>query len=145
MPSSSQQGSCTASDGLSVFQRTGNWFIPRKNRAYPALIKAAIRIPGVQAFRRWFLFQYAESLTLMIRQPKTLGRIGRARSSIFMRYQRKDPGAVQSVPRARAVMTSWSTTCGTGTAQTVGSEVACPSPTDATRPTSWANVQARPS
>lgn len=76
---------------LSVFQRTGNWFIPRKNRAYPALIKAIIRfIPGVQAYRRWFLYQYAESLTLMIRHPRTLGRIGRARSSIFMRYQLKD-------------------------------------------------------
>ncbi len=35
---------------VSVFQRTGNWFLPRRNRAYPALIKAAIRrMPGLQA------------------------------------------------------------------------------------------------
>lgn len=77
---------------LSVFQRTGNWFLPRKNRAYPALIKAAIRfIPGVQAYRRWFIYQYAELLTLMIRHPKTFGRLGQAQSSMFMRFQLKDP------------------------------------------------------
>jgi cation diffusion facilitator CzcD-associated flavoprotein CzcO len=77
---------------LTVFQRSGNWFFPRKNRAYPAFIKAAIRfIPGVQAYRRWFIYQYAESLTAMIRHPKTLGRVGQARSSTFMRSQLKDP------------------------------------------------------
>ena len=29
--------------GLTVFQRTGNWFLPRKNRPYPPWVKAAIR------------------------------------------------------------------------------------------------------
>ncbi|MBV9162463.1 MAG: NAD(P)/FAD-dependent oxidoreductase [Pseudonocardiales bacterium] len=77
---------------LIVFQRTGNWFLPRRNRAYPAFIKAAIQfIPGVQAYRRWFIFQYCESLTLMIRHPRTLGLLGKVRSSIFMRLQLKDP------------------------------------------------------
>ena len=53
---------------LVVFQRTANWFMPRKNRAYPRLVKAAIRyVPGVHAFRRRFMFDYSESLTLMIR------------------------------------------------------------------------------
>jgi cation diffusion facilitator CzcD-associated flavoprotein CzcO len=77
---------------LTVFQRTGNWFLPRKNRRYPAVIKAAIQaIPGVQAFRRNFLFQYGEALTLAIRHPRTVGRLVRARSHAFMRMQLKDP------------------------------------------------------
>jgi cation diffusion facilitator CzcD-associated flavoprotein CzcO len=77
---------------LIVFQRTGNWFLPRKNRPYPALIKAFIRyVPGVQAFRRRFLYEYGESLTLMIRHPRTAGRIGHARSAVFMRWQLRDP------------------------------------------------------
>ena len=37
---------------LTVFQRTGNWFLPRRNRRYPPLVRAAVRwIPGVQALR----------------------------------------------------------------------------------------------
>jgi cation diffusion facilitator CzcD-associated flavoprotein CzcO len=77
---------------LVVFQRTGNWFLPRKNRPYPKLFKAAVRyVPGLQAYRRRFIFEYGESLTLMIRHPKTWGRIGRARSAAFMRWQLRDP------------------------------------------------------
>ncbi len=77
---------------LSVFQRTGNWFLPRKNRRYPAAVKAAIeRVPGLQALRRKFVFQYTESLTLAIRHPGTVGRLAGARSAAFMRSQLKDP------------------------------------------------------
>ena len=77
---------------LLVFQRTGNWFLPRRNRAYPAPIKAIIRhVPGVQAFRRRFMFNYGESLTAMIRHPRTFGRLGHARSAVFMRWQLRDP------------------------------------------------------
>ena len=77
---------------LSVFQRTGNWFLPRKNHRYPALFKAVVeRIPGVQAFRREFVFQYTESLTLAIRHPRTVGRLAGIRSAAFMRQQLKDP------------------------------------------------------
>jgi len=73
---------------LVVFQRTGNWFMPRKNRAYPKLVKALVRyVPGVQALRRGFIFQYGEFLTRMIRHPRTWGRIGHLRSALFMRYQ----------------------------------------------------------
>jgi cation diffusion facilitator CzcD-associated flavoprotein CzcO len=33
---------------LSVFQRTGNWFLPRRNHVYPPLVRAAIRlVPGL--------------------------------------------------------------------------------------------------
>jgi cation diffusion facilitator CzcD-associated flavoprotein CzcO len=77
---------------LSVFQRTGNWFMPRHNRRYNTAVRAAIaRIPGLQALRRRFVFEYTESLTLAIRHPKGFGRIARARSESFMRSQLKDP------------------------------------------------------
>lgn len=77
---------------LKVFQRTGNWFLPRKNRRYNAAVSAAIaRVPGLQALRRKFVFQYTESLTLAIRHPRTVGRLAKARSTAFMRSQLKDP------------------------------------------------------
>ena len=76
---------------LDVFQRTGNWFLPRRNRPYPAPVRAIIKyVPGVQAYRRRFIYNYGESLTLMIRHPRTLGRVGRLRSTLFMRSQLKD-------------------------------------------------------
>ncbi len=83
---------------LTVFQRTGNWFFPRKNRRYPAAVKALIkRVPGLQAFRRRFMYHYCESLTMMIRHPRTLGRIGKLRSTLFMRSQLKDPALREQV------------------------------------------------
>jgi cation diffusion facilitator CzcD-associated flavoprotein CzcO len=76
---------------LLVFQRTGNWFMPRKNRPYPSSIRAAIRyLPGIQAYRRRFIYNYGESLTMMIRHPRSVGLLGRARSSLFMRWQLRD-------------------------------------------------------
>ncbi|MGA2454016.1 MAG: NAD(P)/FAD-dependent oxidoreductase [Solirubrobacteraceae bacterium] len=77
---------------MSVFQRTGNWFLPRHNRRYNQAIRTAIaRVPGLQALRRKFVFEYTESLTLAIRHPDTVGRLARARSVAFMRSQLKDP------------------------------------------------------
>jgi cation diffusion facilitator CzcD-associated flavoprotein CzcO len=77
---------------LTVFQRTGNWFLPRRNRRYPTLVREAIeRIPGLQGLRRAFVYQYTESLTLAIRHPATVGRLAAARSAAFMRSQLKDP------------------------------------------------------
>jgi cation diffusion facilitator CzcD-associated flavoprotein CzcO len=81
-----------AVERLTVFQRTGNWFMPRRNRRYNARVKAAIeRVPGLQALRRRFVFEYTESLTLAIRHPSTVGRVAAARSAAFMRSQLKDP------------------------------------------------------
>ena len=77
-------------DKLVVFQRSGNWFLPRRNRPYPRWFRALVKVPGVQGFRRRFIFWYGESLTLMIRNPRTWGRIGRARSAAFMRWQLRD-------------------------------------------------------
>jgi cation diffusion facilitator CzcD-associated flavoprotein CzcO len=77
---------------LSVFQRTGNWFLPRRNHVYPPLARAAIRhVPGLQRLRRSFLFNYCESLTLAIRHPRTVGRLAGMRSAAFMRHQLPDP------------------------------------------------------
>jgi cation diffusion facilitator CzcD-associated flavoprotein CzcO len=75
---------------LVVFQRTGNWFLPRKNHAYPKWFKALVKVPGVQWLRRNFVFWYGESLTLMIRHPRTWGRLGWAKSALFMRMQVRD-------------------------------------------------------
>ncbi len=78
---------------LSVFQRSGNWFLPRRNRHYPAAARAAIRrVPGLQRARRAFLKNvYLESLTAMIRNPATVGRVGTLWSTLFMRGQLRDP------------------------------------------------------
>jgi len=76
---------------MTVFQRTGNWFMPRRNRPYPAPIRAAIRrVPGLQAYRRGFLTQYLELLTAAIRNPDRLGRVVRVLSTAFMRSQLRD-------------------------------------------------------
>jgi cation diffusion facilitator CzcD-associated flavoprotein CzcO len=76
---------------LIVFQRTGNWFLPRKNRPYPRAFRALVSyVPAVQAIRRRFIFQYCESLTLAIRHPRTIGRLLQLRSAAFMRWQLRD-------------------------------------------------------
>ena len=77
---------------LTIFQRTGNWFLPRRNRRYPRLLRAAVeRVPGVQALRRGAVFGCCEALTLAIRHPRTVGRLVRLSSAAFMRRQLKDP------------------------------------------------------
>lgn len=71
---------------LTVFQRSGNWFLPRRNRPYPAAIKTLVaRVPRVQAARRRYMFLYCEALTLCIRFPRTLGRLLGLRAAAFMR------------------------------------------------------------
>jgi cation diffusion facilitator CzcD-associated flavoprotein CzcO len=83
---------------LHVFQRTGNWFFPRKNRAYPSWLKwIFMHVPGVERWRRWVLYQYAESLTVMIRHPRTFGKLGWLRSTLFMRWQLRDPNVRRRV------------------------------------------------
>jgi cation diffusion facilitator CzcD-associated flavoprotein CzcO len=77
---------------LKVFQRTGNWFMPRRNRRYNASVRRVIEgVPGLQRLRRGFVFEYTESLTLAIRHPDTIGRLAAARSAAFMRSQLTDP------------------------------------------------------
>jgi cation diffusion facilitator CzcD-associated flavoprotein CzcO len=77
---------------LSVFQRTANRMMPRKNHVYPPWLRAAVdHVPGLQWLRRRWVFQYTESLTLAIRHPRTVGRILALRSAVFMRSQLPDP------------------------------------------------------
>jgi cation diffusion facilitator CzcD-associated flavoprotein CzcO len=76
---------------LTVFQRTGNWFLPRRNRAYPPPLRWAFEhVPGLQAWRRRYVFLYCELLTQAIRHPRTLGRLVGAWSAAFMRRQLQD-------------------------------------------------------
>ena len=77
---------------VTVFQRTGNWYLPRRNRPYPPLVKRLFQtVPGLQAYRRRYMFQYTETVTRLIRNPRTLGRLGALWSTLFMRRTIKDP------------------------------------------------------
>jgi cation diffusion facilitator CzcD-associated flavoprotein CzcO len=76
---------------LSVFQRTGNWMLPRENRVYSPWLREAIRrLPPINWFRRQFIFNYCEMLTMGIRHPRTFGRLLGWRSAFFMRRQLPD-------------------------------------------------------
>jgi cation diffusion facilitator CzcD-associated flavoprotein CzcO len=76
---------------LTVYQRTPNWLLPRRNHKYPPLLRALImRVPGLQRLRRAFLFNFLEGLTMSIRHPRTIGRLTAWRSARFMRSQLPD-------------------------------------------------------
>ncbi len=77
---------------LTVYQRSGNWFLARRNKKYPPGVRLAIeRIPVVQPLLRRFFFWYGEVLTAAIRNPNTVGKIVKARSTAFMKRKVKDP------------------------------------------------------
>jgi cation diffusion facilitator CzcD-associated flavoprotein CzcO len=83
---------------LTLFQRTGNWFMPRRNRRYPRLLRAAFEhVPGLQSWRRIYLHHYCETLTMLIRNPRGVGRLGRLMSGTFMRMQLTDPAVRRKV------------------------------------------------
>jgi cation diffusion facilitator CzcD-associated flavoprotein CzcO len=76
---------------LTVFQRTGNWFLPRRNRPYPAAVRWLFRrVPVARRAWRALLFHVIETLTLLIRHPRTLGHVGRLAATVFMRAQLRD-------------------------------------------------------
>ncbi|WP_067897510.1 flavin-containing monooxygenase [Nocardia vaccinii] len=78
-------------DKLSVFQRTGNWFMPRRNEPYAAPVRWAMRrSPAIARAWRWLIFQYMETLTASIHHPNTFGLFNRAISYVFMRSQLRD-------------------------------------------------------
>ncbi len=77
---------------LTVYQRTPNWLLPRRNHVYPRVVRELIRrVPGLQELRRALLFNFLEGLTLSIRHPRTVGRLSAWRSARFMRSQTPDP------------------------------------------------------
>jgi cation diffusion facilitator CzcD-associated flavoprotein CzcO len=83
---------------LTVYQRTGNWLLPRENRIYPRWMRAAIRRVGaINWLRRHYLFNYCEALTMAIRHPRTVGRMLGWRSARFMRSQVSDPALLAKV------------------------------------------------
>ncbi len=76
---------------LSVFQRTGNWFLPRQNKPYSARRLALFRrLPLTRVLFRFGMYAYTELLTLMIRHPRSVGLIGRLWSTLFMLGQLRD-------------------------------------------------------
>lgn len=77
---------------LSVFQRTGNWFLPRGTSLYPEFLSALLRkVPVAKSVWRSILFWYMEFLTALVRNPKTIGWIGKLQSALFMRWQLWEP------------------------------------------------------
>ncbi len=77
---------------MTVFQRSGNWFMPRRNRPYPTAYKRMIeRVPHFQAARRYYWRRYGEFLTFAIRHPASFGRLLHQFSKGFMRSQLTDP------------------------------------------------------
>lgn len=72
---------------LTVFQRTGNWFMSRENRPYSPMRKRIRAIPGVEAIERRGIYYYLEFITLSIRHPRTVGKFLRSLSWLFMRAQ----------------------------------------------------------
>jgi cation diffusion facilitator CzcD-associated flavoprotein CzcO len=78
---------------LTIFQRTGNYLMPRKNHTYPKPVLAAIKhVPGLQQLRRKAFFHVVENLTRAIRHPRTVGLALKLVSTGFMRWQlRGDP------------------------------------------------------
>jgi cation diffusion facilitator CzcD-associated flavoprotein CzcO len=77
---------------LTVFQRTGNWMLPRENRVYPRWARRLIEtVPPINWVRRRYLFYYCELLTMAIRHPRTVGRLLGVRSRQFMHRQVTDP------------------------------------------------------
>ncbi|MDQ6834920.1 MAG: NAD(P)/FAD-dependent oxidoreductase [Actinomycetota bacterium] len=76
---------------LTVYQRTGNWLLPRENRVYPAWMRKAIKwFAPINWLRRRWMFNYCEALTMAIRHPRTAGRLLGWRSAMFMRRQLPD-------------------------------------------------------
>ncbi len=76
---------------LIVFQRTPNWFLPRKNHHSPRVVRTAMRFRPLRTFVRFLISVAADGFILMMLHPKTYGRLGEAASLSFMRWQLKDP------------------------------------------------------
>jgi len=71
-----------------VFQRTPNWLMPRRNRPYPKWWRRLIgAVPGLQRTRRRMVYLYTENLTQSTRRPRTLGRFSSLAPILFMRFQ----------------------------------------------------------
>ena len=76
---------------LAVFQRHGNWLLPRTNRVYSPTNRAVVEhVPGLQRLRRAITYAVTELLTRAILHPRTIGRVAGGVSARFMRGQLPD-------------------------------------------------------
>ncbi|KAJ1684407.1 hypothetical protein LUZ63_020162 [Rhynchospora breviuscula] len=81
-----------AAEHTTVFQRSGNWYLPRRSKDYSTPVRVLLaRVPGLHRIFRALLAVYLETLTAAIRHPRTLGRVLATWSTLFMRGQLKDP------------------------------------------------------
>ena len=82
---------------LTVFQRTGNWFLPRSNRRYPRAgeggDRTRARAAGVPAPAS--CSSTARRSPLAIRHPRTIGRLAGLRSARLHALAAEGPGAAQ--------------------------------------------------
>ena len=75
-PCSSSRRSPRRREQLTVFQRTGNWFMPRRNRPTRRSLSCAVRARARAAGAAPALHRssyYSSRVTMMIRHPRTLG------------------------------------------------------------------------
>jgi cation diffusion facilitator CzcD-associated flavoprotein CzcO len=73
---------------LDVYQRTAPYLLPRRNREYPAPVRALLRrTPGVQRLRRYGMCGVMEWITLGLTRSRASNALMRAWSTSFMRVQ----------------------------------------------------------
>ncbi len=81
-----------AAGSLTIFQRHGNWLLPRTNRVYSPVNRAVVEhVPGLQRLRRAITYGVVELLTRAVRHPRTIGLAAGQISASFMRSQLPDP------------------------------------------------------
>lgn len=76
---------------VDVYQRTPPYMMPRRNPAYPAVVRAAIaRVPGLQRVRRLGMWGVMETFIYGYTKAPLLKRAFRTWSVAFMRLQLRD-------------------------------------------------------
>lgn len=73
---------------LTLFHRTGNYFLPRTNPAYGRFKRELYRrVPAIHAVRRWAMVEFLNELHRTVIRPRTHGRVLKLLSTAFMRFQ----------------------------------------------------------
>ncbi len=76
---------------LYLFQRTPNWIIPRRDRAYSRLTRWCFRhVPGLARLYRWALYWLAESRWVFFRRNSLVNRLGRLLGEFHLWRQVRD-------------------------------------------------------
>lgn len=86
-------------DRLVIFQRSANWVVPRRDRAFRAWERAAFRsVPGLARLYRWSIWARFELRYSAMLRGSRIGRWTEAYARRFLRQEIQDP-------RLRAVLT----------------------------------------